>query len=119
MASTVAPLVNHSFLDAEFVVAMGKGGAQSFATKGSDASGGALTKLHDGPRPTGYQPMHKTGAIVLGMGGDNYGAGAGAGAGIPAMSVGTFYEGAMVQGVTSDATDAAVQANIVAAGYGK
>ena len=54
-----------TFLHAEFVTAMGKGGTNSFATKGANASAGELTKLHDGPRPHGYQPMHKTGAIIL------------------------------------------------------
>ena len=33
--------------------------------------------------------------------------------------VGTFYEGAMTASYTTDAADAALQANIVAAGYGK
>jgi len=33
------------------------------------------------------------------------------------LSDGTFYEGAIVVGYPSDATDDAVQANIVAAGY--
>ena len=52
--------------------------------------------------------MKKQGAIVLGTGGDgsNYGAG-------------TFFEGAITSGNPPDATDDAVQANIVAAGYGK
>ena len=45
---------------------------------------------------------------MLGIGGDNSDVG-----------VGTFYEGAMTANYTSDATDAAVQANVVAAGYGK
>ena len=34
-------------------------------------------------------------------------------------AVGTFYEGVMTTGLTSNATDALVMANIVAAGYGK
>ena len=36
-------------------------------------------------------------------------------------AVGTFYEGVMTKGYSTNATDAAVQANnvIVAAGYGK
>ena len=34
-------------------------------------------------------------------------------------SQGTFYEGAIVAGYPSDTTDAAIQANIVGAGYGK
>jgi hypothetical protein len=33
------------------------------------------------------------------------------------LSEGTFYEGAMVSGYLSDATDNAIQANIVSAGY--
>ena len=55
----------------------------------------------------GYNPMHKEGAIILGIGGDN-----------SKGSVGTFFEGAMTSGYPSDATDNAVQASIVAAGYG-
>jgi hypothetical protein len=35
------------------------------------------------------------------------------------MSQGTFYEGAIVAGYPSDATEDAIQANIVGAGYGK
>lgn len=59
-------------------------------------------------RPAGYSPMKKRGAIILGTGGDgsNYGQG-------------TFFEGAITSGNPSDATDDAVQANIVAAGYGR
>jgi hypothetical protein len=33
-------------------------------------------------------------------------------------AVGTFYEGALTQGFSSNQTDAAVQANVVLAGYG-
>ena len=35
------------------------------------------------------------------------------------MRSGTFFEGVMVKGFSSNATDAAVMANIVAAGYAK
>ena len=52
------------------------------------------------------EKMAKFGGIVLGIGGDNSGGG-----------VGSFYEGALVAGCASNATDAAVHANIVAAGY--
>jgi hypothetical protein len=52
--------------------------------------------------------MHKQGAIILGIGGDN-----------SDNAVGTFYEGAMTRGYASDATDESVQANIASAGYGK
>ena len=56
--------------------------------------------------------MKKQGAIVLGSGGDCCKPDGGAN-----QSAGTFYEGAMVAGYPSDATENAVQANIVAAGY--
>ena len=52
--------------------------------------------------------MKKQGAIVLGIGGDN-----------SDFGIGTFYEGVMTAGYTTDATDDAVQANIVAARYGR
>lgn len=52
--------------------------------------------------------MKKQGAIILGTSGD----------GSPGGS-GTWFEGAVTIGFPSAATDEAVQANIVAAGYGK
>jgi hypothetical protein len=52
--------------------------------------------------------MKKQGAIILGIGGDNSHTGEG-----------TFFEGCMTTGVPNDATDDAVHANIVAAGYGR
>ena len=67
-----------------------------------------MQTLYQGPRPPGYATMKKQGAIILGIGGDNSDG-----------AIGTFYEGAMVKGYATDATDHAVQANIVAAGYGK
>src|SRR6185312_8736093 len=63
-----------------------------------------------GALPSGYNPMKKQGAIILGSGGDCCQTNTNA-------SDGTFYEGAIVKGYPSDATDAAVQANVVAAGY--
>jgi hypothetical protein len=50
--------------------------------------------------------MSKEGAIILGIGGDN-----------SISAQGTFYEGVMTTGYPSDATEASVQANIVAAKY--
>jgi len=52
------------------------------------------------------QPMRKQGAIILATGGDNSNS-----------AMGKFYEGIMVTGVTTDETDDAVQANIVAVNY--
>jgi hypothetical protein len=89
-----------------FVTAMVKGGSNGFALKAGNAAAGALKVMYDGPRPAGYQPMKKQGAIILGIGGDN-----------SRKSVGTFYEGVITTGVTPDAADDAVQANIVAAMY--
>ena len=90
-----------------FVTAMVKGGTDGFALKGGDATQGKLTTMYDGPRPPQYQPMKKQGAIILGIGGDN-----------SAQSVGTFYEGCITIGYTTDAVDDAIQADIVAQRYG-
>ncbi len=91
-----------------FVTAMVKGhSGNSFGLKEGNAQSGGLTTVYNGARPSGYSPMHKEGAIILGIGGDN-----------SKGAAGTFYEGVMVTGDPSDATDNAVQANIVAAGYG-
>ena len=96
-------------IDADFVVAMVKGDSGNhFALKGGNAVAGKLKTLYDGVRPDGYHPMRKQGAIILGIGGDN-----------SDWAVGTFYEGVVTQGFTSDATDDAVHANIVSAGYGQ
>jgi hypothetical protein len=108
----------------DFVTAMVKGGTSSFALKGANAGagGGALTTMWDGPRPPGYVPMRKTGAIILGVGGDNVWRRSAAASPraptIPGTSIGTFYEGVLTVGYTSDTADAAVQADILAAGYG-
>jgi Alpha-L-arabinofuranosidase B, catalytic len=61
-----------------------------------------------GPRPPGFSPQKKQGAIILGTGGDGSQGG-----------TGTWFEGAITFGAPPDATDDAVQANIVAIGYGK
>ena len=105
--SFAAPATNTSMTSA-YVTAMVKGNSgNSWAIKGGDAQSGTLKSLYSGVRPTGYNPMKKQGAIILGIGGDNSHTGEG-----------TFFEGCMTSGFPSDATDAAVQANIVAAGYG-
>jgi hypothetical protein len=104
---------NQRALTSLYVTAMLKNnGTTRFAIKGANAQSGNLTTLWDGPLPNGYSPMRKQGAIVLGSGGDCCKPGGGAN-----LSAGTFYEGAMVSGYPSDATEGAVQANIVAAGY--
>ncbi|GHH73559.1 alpha-L-arabinofuranosidase [Streptomyces sulfonofaciens] len=104
---------NQRAFTSKFVTAMLKNnGTSRFALKGANAQSGSLTTLWDGGLPNGYSPMKKQGAIVLGSGGDCCKPGGGAN-----LSAGTFYEGAIVAGYPSDATDNAVQANITAAGY--
>jgi hypothetical protein len=94
----------------DYVTALVKGKPGGFALKGANGQTGALKTMYDGARPTsaGYNPMKKQGAIILGIGGDNSNG-----------AVGSFFEGCMTSGYPSDATDDAVQANIVAAGYGR
>jgi non-reducing end alpha-L-arabinofuranosidase len=95
-----------------YVTAMSKNnGTSQFALKGGDAQAGGLTTLWNGALPPGYSPMKKQGAVILGSGGDCC-------ATNNNQSLGTFYEGAIVSGYPSDATDNAVQANIAAAAYG-
>ncbi|KIK63388.1 glycoside hydrolase family 54 protein [Collybiopsis luxurians FD-317 M1] len=91
-----------------FVTAVVKGQPNNFALKGGNAASGGLTTFYNGPRPnvSGYNPMKKEGAIILGIGGDN-----------SRGAQGTFYEGVMTSGFPSDATESQVQANIVAAKY--
>jgi non-reducing end alpha-L-arabinofuranosidase len=81
-----------------------------FALYGADATTANLKTLYDGIRParTGYVPMQKQGSIILGIGGDNSDG-----------DGGEWFEGVMASGAASLATLNALQANIVAAGYGK
>jgi non-reducing end alpha-L-arabinofuranosidase len=92
-----------------FVTALLKNNGQNtYAIKGGNAQSGSLSTWYNGAEPNlgGYSPMHQEGAIVLGTGGDNSDG-----------SVGSFFEGVMTSGYPTDATDNAVQANIVSVGY--
>ena len=89
-------------------------GTTEFALRGGDATSGKLGTYYKGGLPGGWSPMKKQGAIVLGSGGDCCKPGGGAN-----LSDGTFYEGCIVTGYPLDATEDAVQANVVTAGYGK
>ncbi len=97
------PSVNYRFL-----TAMVKGTANQWAIRGGNAQSGGVSTFYSGARPnvSGYNPMHKEGAIILGIGGDN-----------SKGSAGTFYEGVMTSGYPSDATENSVQANIASVGY--
>ncbi|KAI1774208.1 Arabinosidase B [Hypoxylon cercidicola] len=89
-----------------FVTAALKGRPSQWAMRGANAASGSLSTYYSGARPSGYNPMHEEGAIILGIGGDNSNG-----------AQGTFYEGAMTSGYPSDATENSVQADIVAARY--
>ena len=89
-----------------FTTAMIEGKSNQWAILGGNADSGSLSTFYSGVRPSGYNPMHKQGAIILGIGGDN-----------SDSSAGTFYEGVMTSGYPSSSTEAAVQANIVSVGY--
>jgi hypothetical protein len=91
-------------------VASQNGGMGRFALYGGNATSGILKTMYDGIRPAkpGYVPMHKQGSIILGIGGDN-----------SASDGGQWFEGVMASGAATVATLNSLQANIVAAGYGK
>lgn len=94
-------------MSSRFVTAIIKGQPGMWEIRGGDGASGGLSTFYSGGRPGGgYNPMHKEGAIVLGIGGDNSN-----------RAQGTFYEGVMTFGFPSDATENLVQANIVAARY--
>jgi hypothetical protein len=97
------PTISHRYLTAII-----KGEPNHWSIRGGNAASGSLSTFYNGVRPnvSGYNPMKKEGAIILGIGGDN-----------SVSAQGTFYEGVMTSGYPSDATENAVQANIVAAGY--
>jgi len=95
-----------------FVTAILKNnGTTEYQLRGGDATSGPLTTYYKGKLPGSYM-MKKEGAIVLGSGGDCCRTNKN-------LGEGTFYEGAIVAGYPSDATEDAVQANIVAARYSK
>ena len=100
---------NDPTINFRYTTAIVDGGPNHWAIRGANAQSGALSTFYDGVRPnaSGYNPMRKQGAIILGTGGDN-----------SKGAQGTFYEGVMTTGFPSASTEAAVQANIVAAGYG-
>lgn len=96
-------------ISSEYVTAMEKNnGTTTYAIKGGNSQSGSLSTFYNGALPTtsGYAPMHKEGAIVLGTGGDNSNG-----------SDGSFFEGVMTSGYPTDAADNAVQADITSVGY--
>lgn len=70
--------------------------------KSGDATQGKLVTLYSGPLPPGYTVLNLEGGLSLGAGGD------------ASNSPINFIEGGISAAVTTDAEDAALQANIVA-----
>jgi hypothetical protein len=99
---------NDPTISNRFVTAIIKGQPNHWAIRGGNAQSGSLSTFYNGARPnvSGYNPMKKEGAIILGIGGDN-----------SVGAAGTFYEGVMTSGYPSDATENSVQSNITAAAY--
>ncbi|KAF2772085.1 ArabFuran-catal-domain-containing protein [Teratosphaeria nubilosa] len=90
-----------------FVTAIVKGDSgNKWAIRGGDANSGGLTTYFEGPRPAGYNPMHKEGAIILGIGGDNSNS-----------AQGTFYEGAITTSYPPDSAENSIQSNILSQNY--
>jgi hypothetical protein len=93
----------------KFVTAiMNNNGQTDYTIADGNAQSGALKTEYSGPLPDlgGYTPMHQEGSILLGTGGDDSNG-----------SDGSFFEGVVTAGYPSAATDNAVQASVVAAGY--
>ncbi|KAF7308705.1 Glycoside hydrolase family 54 protein [Mycena chlorophos] len=91
---------------ARFITGVVKGEPGLWSIRGAASTSSSLTTYWSGSRPSGYSPMSKEGAIILGIGGDNSNS-----------AQGTFYEGAMLAGYPSDATENSVQANIASMDY--
>jgi hypothetical protein len=94
----------------DFLAAIVKGKPGHLAIKAGDVqkAHSSFRTIYEGVRPEGYEVMKKEGGIVLGVGGDN-----------SPWGSGTFYEGVMTRGFSSNETDAAVLANVIAAGYSR
>ena len=79
--------------------------SSQWTLRGGDLQGTSIFTSYQGAMP---KPISNAGAVVLGVGGDNSN-----------NSYGTFYEGAIVAGYPTDATDLAVFNNIKAVGYSR
>jgi Alpha-L-arabinofuranosidase B, catalytic/Ricin-type beta-trefoil lectin domain-like len=99
---------NHGNSSTFVTAMMNNNGTTTYEILDANAQSGGLNTEYNGPLPDegGYAPMHQEGAVLLGTGGDDSNG-----------SDGAFFEGVVTKGYPSAATDNAVQANIVSAGY--
>ncbi len=95
---------NNPSMTMDFAFGMLKVGGQSYALKMGNAQQGDLTTAWDGAK--GNWTWQLEGGIILGIGGDNSNS-----------SDGTFFEGAITAGWSSNEADLAVLRNVQAAGY--
>jgi hypothetical protein len=99
-------LANPSMTNVPFALGMLKTGSGNWGLFSADVSkAAAMTASYEGKLP---KALSNQGGIVLGVGGDNSN-----------YSWGTFFEGAIVSGYTTAATDTAILQNIKAVGYGQ
>ena len=96
---------NPSMAGVPFAFGVLKTSSGQYALRMGNGQSGTLMTAYDGASP---KQWNSGGGIVLGVGGDNSN-----------HSFGTFFEGVLTMGRPSDATDAAVLANVQAVGYGK
>ena len=97
---------NNPSLKVPFAFGVLKTSSSEWTLRGADLqTASTITTAYQGAMP---KTISNIGAIVLGVGGDNSN-----------NSWGTFYEGAIVAGYPSDATDLAVFNNIKAVGYNR
>jgi hypothetical protein len=95
---------NNISLKVPFAFGVLKTSSSEWTLRSADAqASSSISTAYKGGMP---KPISNVGAVVLGVGGDNSN-----------NSWGTFYEGAIVAGYPTDATDLAVFNNIKAVGY--
>jgi non-reducing end alpha-L-arabinofuranosidase len=107
--TTAWPSTQKSFTSKYVTAMMKNDGSANMKLKGADATTGSLATVYSGRPPT---TPNQQGALTLGAGGDCCYSNTN-------LSQGTFYEGAIVAGYPSDATDDSVQTNVVATKYGQ
>lgn len=90
----------------DFAMGILKTNSTNYALRVGDVQSGILVTAYDGALPFSAWSMH--GGIVLGID-----------SAVSFASYGTFFEGAITSGRPSDATEAAVMANVKMTNYGK
>ena len=98
--------VDNPTITYDYAMGILKTNAANYAIRVGNARSGSLVTAYDGALP--FASFQMKGGIMLGMGSDR-----------SDSSLGTFFEGAITAGRPSDATDAAIMANVQEAHYGQ